>query len=118
MAWSSGCGGELDAVAEGFEVVDQSALGRFGVVAAGEVVVAELAVFALVVQHVPDDHDEGVRDGDGGLSAARLAESAVQTVELGADIAAGLARRPGAFGEDVADLGVALAGASGQASPG
>jgi hypothetical protein len=53
---------------------------------------------------VPDDHDEGVRDGDGGLSATRLAKSAVQTVELGADIAAGLARRPGAFGEDVADL--------------
>ena len=29
-------------VADGFEVVDQAALGRFGVVAAGEVVVAEL----------------------------------------------------------------------------
>src|SRR3954452_6682759 len=114
----SGGGGELDAVAEGFEVVDQAALGRFGIVAAGEVVVAEFAVFALVVQHVPDDPDEGVRDGDRGLSAACLAESAVQPVELGADVAAGLARRPGAFGEDVADLGVALAGAPGDAAPG
>src|SRR4051794_41717881 len=90
----SGCGGELDVVAEGFQVVDQAALGRFGVVPAGEVVVAEFAVFALVVQDVPDDHDQGVGDGDGGFSAAFLAESAVQAVELGAEVAAGLARRP------------------------
>jgi hypothetical protein len=29
--------------------------------------VAEFTVFALVVQDMPDDHDEGVSDGDGGL---------------------------------------------------
>lgn len=70
----SGCGCELDVVAEGFEIVDQAALGRFGVVATGEVVVAQFAAFALVVQDVPDDHDEGVSDSDGGFSAALLAE--------------------------------------------
>src|SRR5690349_17182901 len=118
LACCSAGGGKFDAVAEGFQVVDQAALGRVRVVAAGEVVVAEFAVFAVVVQDMPDDHNEGVSDGDGGLATARLAESAVQTVELGADVAAGLARRPGALGEDVADLGVALAGAAGQASPG
>src|SRR5690242_6498263 len=102
----SGCGGELDPVAQGFQIVDQAAFGRVGVVAAGEVVVAEFAVFALVVQDVPDDHDQGVGDGDGGLAAAFLAKPAVQPVKPGAEVAAGLARRPGALGEDVADLGV------------
>lgn len=114
----SGAGGELDAVAEGLQVVDEAAGGGFGVVASGEVVVAEFAVLGLVVQHVPDDHDEGVRDGDRGLAAAVLAEPAMEAVELGADVAAGLAGRPGAFGEDVAHLSVALAGAPGLTPPG
>ena len=70
--------------------MDQAAFGRVGVVAAGEVVVAEFAVFALVVQDVPDDHDQGVGDGDGGLAAALFAEPAVQAVEPGAEVAAGL----------------------------
>ena len=41
-----------------------------------------------------------------------------QPAELGADVGAGPACRPGALGEDVADLGVALAGAPGLVSPG
>src|SRR5664280_914264 len=108
-----GDGSELDVVAEGFQVVDQAAPGGLGVVVAGEVVPAEVAVLGEVVQDVPADHDEGVGDGYGGLAAAFLAEPAVEATELGARVAAGLAGRPGAFGEDSADLLVALAGAAG-----
>ena len=56
---------------------------------------------------------EGVRDRDGGLPAARFAEPAVRTAELGADAGAGAACRPGAFGEDDADLGASIAGPAG-----
>lgn len=105
-------------IAKGFEVVDQAVLGGLGGAVAGEVVVAEFAVGSLVMQDVPDDHNEGVGGCDGGLSAAVLAEPAVEAVELGADVAAGLARRPGTFGQDVADFGIALAGAAGFVSAG
>ena len=57
---------------------------------------------------MPGHDDEGVRDRDGGLPAARFAEPAVHAAELGADAGAGAACRPGAFGEDDADLGASL----------
>ena len=81
------CDGDL--VSHGLQVVDQSAFACFGVVAAGEVVRTQVAVGGTVVQDMPDDHDEGMGDRDGGLSAALLAEPAVQAAELGADVGAG-----------------------------
>lgn len=63
-----GCDG--DVVAEGLQVADQATFACIGVVVAGEVVRAQIAVLDVVVQHVPGDHDEGVGDGDGGLPAA------------------------------------------------
>ena len=62
---------------------------------------------------MPDDHDQGVGGGDGGLASALLAETAVEAAELGADVGAGAPRGPGAlshvdpyFGDD--DLGGAF----------
>lgn len=74
VKWSGGRG-ELDGVAEGFQVVDQAASGGVAVVVAGEVVAAEVVVFGEVVQHVPDDHDQGVGYGGRGLAAAFAAEA-------------------------------------------
>ena len=77
------CDGDL--VSHGLQVVDQSAFACFGVVVAGEVVRTQVAVGGTVVQHMPDDHDQGVGDRDRGLSAAGLAEPAVHAAELGAE---------------------------------
>src|SRR4051794_22823010 len=64
-----------DLVVESFEFADESASAGVGVVeAAGEVVRAEVAVGGGLGEHVPDDHDQGVGGGDGGLVAALLAE--------------------------------------------
>jgi len=65
------------------------------------------------MQDMPGHSDEGVRDRDGGLPAAPFAEPAVHAAELGADAGAGAACRPGAFGEDDADLGASIAGPAG-----
>lgn len=80
------------------------------VVVSGEVVAAQVAVPGAVVQDVPCDHDEGVGDRDGCFAAAFLPESAVHAAELGTDVGAGPAGRPGTFGEDIADLCVCNSG--------
>src|SRR5665811_2189399 len=62
------CDGHL--VSHGLQVVDQSAFACFGIVVAGEVVRTHVEVGGTVVQDMPDDHDEGVGDRDGGLPTA------------------------------------------------
>jgi hypothetical protein len=106
-------GGRFDAdlVPEGFEFADEPACAGVGVVeVAGEVVRAQVAVGGGLGQRMPDDHNEGVGGGNRGLRPAFLAEAAVEAAELGAEVGAGALGRPGAFGEDRAELGVALAG--------
>src|SRR5258705_13828282 len=87
---ASGLGGGLDGdvVAQGLQVADEASFVCFGVVVAGEVVRAEVAVFGTVVQDVPDDHDEGVGEGDGGLPATGLAEPAGDAAGPGAYVGA------------------------------
>ena len=48
---------------------------------------------ARTCQDMPGHDDEGVRDRDGGIPAARFAEPAVHTAELGTDAGAGAACR-------------------------
>ena len=76
--------GDGDLVSHGLQVAKQPLLACFGIVVPGEVVRAEVAVLGVVVQDMPDDHDEGVGDGDGGLPAAGLTEPAVHATEAGA----------------------------------
>ena len=100
-----------DLVTEGFEFADEPAFAGVGVVeAAGEVVRAEVAVGGGLGEHVPNDHNEGVGGGSGGLLAALFAEAAMEATELGTDVAAGAPGCPGALGEHRAQRGVALAG--------
>ena len=101
-----GGGFDGDLVSEGFELVDEPAFPCFRAVdAAGEVVRAEVAVGGGLGQHMPDDHDEGVGGGGGGLLSAFLAETAVEATELGTDVGAGTRRGPGALGKNRAQLG-------------
>src|SRR5664279_4434440 len=117
MSVGSGGWRDGDLVAHGWQVVNQPPFPGVGIVVAGEVVRAQVAVLSTVVQDMPDDHDEGVRDRDGGLPAARLTEPAVHAAELGADVGAGAAGGPGALGEDGADLDIAFAGPAGLVFP-
>src|SRR6266550_921917 len=80
----SGCRCDGDLVSHGLQAVDQTSFPGVGVVVAGEVVRTQVTVRGTFVENVPDDHDEGVGDRDGGLPAAGLAEPAVQAAELGA----------------------------------
>src|SRR6266498_3958510 len=107
---SLGGGGEVDGVAEGLQLADQPALLGVGVVVAGEVVSAKIAVAGTVVQDEPDDHQQVVGDRDGGLAAALLAEPAVQPAEAGTQVGAGPPSSPGRLHQRLADLTVALAG--------
>src|SRR5215204_2358884 len=66
----SGCGGELDGVAELFELSDEEFAAMVGLVFAGEVVRAELVVGGVVGEEVPADDDDGVGDGDQGALIA------------------------------------------------
>src|SRR5664279_1651058 len=102
-----------DFVSHGLQVVDQPAFACFGVVVSGEVVRTQVAVGGTVVQYMPDDHDEGVCDRDGGLPAACLAEPAVHAAELGADVGAGATGGPGALDEDASNLDIAFSGPAG-----
>ena len=92
--WLGG-GFQGDFLAEGFEFADEAAFAGFGVVeAAGEVVRAEVAVGGGLGEHMPNDRDEGVGGGGGGLVAALFAEAAVEATELGADIRCWCVPRP------------------------
>ena len=105
--WLRGGWFEGDLVPEGFEFVDESAFPCFRVVgAAGEVVRAQVAVGGGLGQYMPNDHNEGVGGGGGGLLSALLAEPAVEATELGADVGAGASGGPGALGENRAQLAV------------
>src|ERR1017187_4571356 len=71
VAWWSGCLGEGDGVAEGFELAD--AIARLAVLVdpAGVEVAAEVAVAGGAVgEQVPDDHQDGTGYGDQGLELA------------------------------------------------
>src|SRR5689334_1568890 len=88
--WLHGGWFEADLVPEGFEFVDEPTFPCFRAVdAAGEVVRAQVAVGGGLGQHMPDDHNEGVGGGRGGLLSAGVTETAVEATELGADVAAG-----------------------------
>src|SRR6266511_302050 len=107
----SGCGGEGDGEAEGFQLADVVAglAGRVdaaGVVAGAQVVVAG----GGVGEQVPDDHQDGAGDGDQGLAlAAALDQAPVALPEEGV----GLGGRGGDLAEDPFQVGVALAGGAG-----
>jgi hypothetical protein len=81
LSLGRGCQGDL--VAEGFELADEVALAGLGVGAGGEVVGAELLVGGALFQHVPDDDDEGVGDGEDGFALAFGAEAAHEAPVLG-----------------------------------
>ena len=67
----------MDGVAELLEAVDQAAFGRCAIVLV-EVGGAEVDVWAIVLEQVPDDHQNGVTDSHSGLvPAAASDESAV-----------------------------------------
>jgi hypothetical protein len=83
--------GEGDGVAEGFELPDVAAglavfVGAAGVVAGAEVAVAGGGVY----EQVPDDHQDGARDGDEGLElAAALHDPPVALAEEGVSFSRG-----------------------------
>lgn len=94
-----------DLVSEGFEFADESPLTGIGTVdTTGEVIRAEIAVGGGLGEHMPDDHNKGVRGGGSGLLPTLLAEPAVEVAELGADVGAGTSRVNGQI------LGVSSAG--------
>ena len=65
MGWS-GCVGEVDVVAELFELGDELFAAPVGLVLAGEVVGAQLGVGGLVDEEVPADDKDRVGDRDQG----------------------------------------------------
>jgi hypothetical protein len=76
---------ERDRVAELFELGHETTCSSFGVLAVGEVVVAEILEDLAGAEQVPDEFDQRMRDGDGGLvRAAAAGDLAV----LGAEVAA------------------------------
>src|SRR3954447_4554773 len=95
-----------DLVAEGFEAADEPALESI-LVAAIEVVAAEIVEVGALLEEVVADDEDRVGDGDGRLL---LAPAGSQPVVLSAEI--GVARttgRLGRFDEGGAQVGVALA---------
>ena len=64
-----GCG-ELDRVAELFELGNEESSAPVGLVFAGEVVGAEFGVGGLVDEEMPADHQDRVSDGDQGALVA------------------------------------------------
>src|SRR6266540_6023891 len=126
LVWGCGSGGwftaavvvnEDDLLAgQGFQLGDELLGVGFGVDAAGVEVVAEVGVGLPGRQHVPDDLDEGVGDGERGLLArpgvGSAAEAAVQPVVAGADPGPGAGGGQGGLDEDRAEVGVALAAAT------
>ena len=73
-----------DGEAELFELGDEAARSPLGVLAGGEVVVAEVLEHLGGAEQVPDQLDQGVGDGDGCL--VRAAASRDLTI-LGAEVA-------------------------------
>jgi hypothetical protein len=59
-----------DFESERFELGDEAARPPLGVLAAGEVVVAEILEQLAGAQQMPDELDQGMGDGDGGLVGA------------------------------------------------
>ena len=106
-------------MAEGFELADELMFTGVGSVdAAGEVVRTEVVVGGGLGENVPDDHDQGVGRGHGGLPSALHAEPAVEPAELGAEVGAGAPRGPGPFGEALVEFLVSLAGLARTVPPG
>jgi hypothetical protein len=74
----SGSRADLEVVAEFFELAHEPGFLDIGIVALGVIVGAQVGVFDLIVQDVPHDHQDGVRDRDGCLLSTRLAEPAME----------------------------------------
>src|SRR6266496_4801609 len=107
----SGCGGQGDGEAEGFQLADVVAGFLALVDAVGVVVGAQVGIAGGGVgEQVPDDHQDGAGDGDQGLElAAALDQAPVALAEEGV----GLGGRGGGLAEDAFEVGVALAGLAG-----
>ena len=73
-----GCGLQADGVSEGLEFGDE-AFGRFGRVAALEVVAAEITVGLAGLEHVPVGDQDRVLDG---ADRAAVSEAWLQTLVL------------------------------------
>ena len=107
----SGCRGEGDGEAEGFQLADVVA-GLLGFVDAAGVVASTQVVVAGggVGEQVPDDDQDGAGDGDQGLAlAAAFDDAPVALAEEGV----GLGGCGGDLAEDPFEVGVALAGGAG-----
>jgi hypothetical protein len=52
-------------------------------------------------EHMPNDHDQGVRGGDSRLLPALFSEATVEPAELCANVGAGAPGGPGAFDENL-----------------
>jgi hypothetical protein len=108
-----GGGFDGDLVSEGFEFADESTFAGVGAIdAGGEIVRAEVAVGGGLGEHMPNDHNQGMRGGGGGLLPALGAEAAVEAAELRAHVGTGPTGGPGALGEQRAEFLAALAGST------
>ena len=105
VSWS-GCGGEGDGVAEGFELADVAADLAVGVDGGDVVVRAEVVVAGGAVgEQVPDDDEQGAGDGDECFELAAAADqAAVAFAEEGAGFAGGC----GGVAEDAFETSDAL----------
>ena len=105
-----GGGSECDRVAEGFELSNVTALLGRRIDVSGVVIGAQILVSGFwVVQHVPDDHQDGAADGDhcSGLAAAS-GDAAVP----GCQESVCLAGADGGLTQDARQVGVAMPGRS------
>src|SRR5579859_2262295 len=106
VAWWSGCLGEGDGVAEGFELADVVAGLALLVDAAGVVTGAEVVVAGGGIgEQVPDDHQDGAGDGDHGLE---LAPAPGQAPVAFPQEGVGPAGRGGGLAEHSLEVGVTL----------
>src|SRR5579859_6483981 len=111
VAWWSGCLGEGDGVAEGFELADVVAGLALLVDAAGVVTGAEVVVAGGGIgEQVPDDHQDGAGDGDHGLE---LAPAPGQAPVAFPQEGVGPAGRGGGLAEHSLEVGVTFAGLAG-----
>jgi hypothetical protein len=66
-----------DSGVRALRVAECVVLAGFGIVAAGEVVAAEVLIVAVAGEQVPDDYQNAVPDGQCGLGLGFLAEAAM-----------------------------------------
>jgi len=106
------CGrSEADLVTERLELADVVALPVLAVAAPVVMVGAEVVVGTVAGQQMPDGHEQGVPDREGGLGLPSFAEAAQQVpVVRGQVSVVGSAGRPGGLAQGGAQRGVPFCG--------